>query len=81
MFMHGGVLQGVLFLQSFVVTFVRVPVTCFVVRPSNFSKPALQRGSPAALTLMTVVQPDNADEDRALSKVGAESAPERIPLA
>jgi hypothetical protein len=81
MFVHRRMLQGVLFLQSFVVIFVRVLVARFVVRAANLSKSTLQRGSPAALTLMTVIQPDNADEDGTFSKVGAESAPERVPLS
>jgi hypothetical protein len=52
---HRWVLQRVLLLQRFVIIFVRVLVARFIVRPFDFSKSALECGSPAALTLMTVV--------------------------
>jgi hypothetical protein len=80
MFVHRRVLQGVLFLQRFVVLLVRVLMARFVVRSTDFSKSTLQGGAPTTLTLMTVVEPDDADEDGAFGKVGAESAPERVPL-
>jgi hypothetical protein len=80
MFVHRWVLQSVLFLECFVVILVRVLVTRFVVRSANFSESTLQCGAPAALALVTVIEPDNADEDGALGEVGSESAPERVPL-
>jgi hypothetical protein len=79
-FVHRRMLQRVLLLQRFVIIFIRVLMTRFIVRPLDFSKSTLECWSPAALTLVTVVQPNNADEDGALGKVRAESAPERVPL-
>jgi hypothetical protein len=80
MFVHRGVLQRMLLFKRFVVIFVRMFVARFIVCPFDFSKSALERGSPAALTLVTVVQPDNAEEDGTLGKVSTDSAPERVPL-
>jgi hypothetical protein len=80
MLVHRWVLQGVLFLQRFVVLLVRVLMARFIVRSADLSQTTLQRGSPAALALMTVIEPDNADENGPFGKVRAETAPERVPL-
>lgn len=78
--MHCRMLQRVLFLQSFVVVFVRVFVTRFVVGTFHFAESELQSRSPTGVALMTVVQPDDAEKDGALSEISTETAPKRVPL-
>jgi hypothetical protein len=81
MFVHRRVLERVLAFQCFVIIFIRMLVARFIVGTLDFSKSTLKRRSPTALALMTVIEPNNAEEDGAFGEVCSESAPERVPLA
>jgi hypothetical protein len=71
----------VLLLQGLVISGGRVFVTRFVVGPFDLAEPELESGSPTTLTLMTVVEAHQAEEDGAFCEVGSETAPPRVPLS
>lgn len=71
----------VLLLQGFVISRVRMFVTRFVVSPLDLSETEFESWSPAALTLVPVVEAHDANEDGAFGEVRSETAPPGVPLS
>jgi hypothetical protein len=80
MFVQRGMSQRVLFLQGLVISRVRMFVARLVVGPFDLSESEFESGSPTALTLVSMVEADNADEDGAFSEVRSETTPPGVPL-
>jgi hypothetical protein len=60
---------------------VRVFVTRLVVGSLDLAEPKFECGSPTALTLVTVIEAHQAEEDGAFCEVSSETAPPRVPLS
>jgi hypothetical protein len=71
----------VLLLQGLVISRGRMFVTRFIVSSFDFSEPKFESGSPTALALMSVVEADQAEEDRAFGEVRSETAPPGVPFS
>jgi hypothetical protein len=78
--MHRRVSNCMLLYQRRMIVFICVFMARFVVRPRHTPQPSFESWPPATLALVAMIETDNAEKDRAFGKVGAESAPERIPL-
>jgi hypothetical protein len=81
MFVHRRVSKCVLLYQRRMIVFIRVFVARFVVSPRYAPQPTFESWPPATLTLVAVIQADDADKYRAFGEVSAKPAPKRVPLA
>jgi hypothetical protein len=71
----------VLLSQRVVLLVVRVLMAGLVMSSFNSAQSALESRSPTTLTLVSAVKAEKTEKYGTFTQVGAETAPERVPLA